>query len=648
MKTKSPRVWIGAAVYSLTTMTQAGASPIDGIWETVLAGNTHMIALVERADGRLLGYTPYSPGSWVVGGQRIGSTVTVNLDARDPMLFSDPGTITGIRRGSRIAGTLTDGTGTTSVTLDEVHAPRTVTHWLMGPSIGADVLNRAIRVENNAGRFVTGGFVGLTDCSFLACGGRITSWTVAGTAHTILTDSSGVCPSTSALAGTWDAATLLVDGTYTTTASCPPPSPGGRFFGGKEGLTDTVDILDALGLLRDLGDRIEAESPAAADAFASTYLHDGKTKADWQAQLAAMYAAFDDLRVTIDAVRQIVTFADAETNPKAISSPRLEWHLSVTGVPVAGGTRTSVLDLTSTFDGEQQLYWIGREARRIVFKGNGYAAPFSIALPIQAGDATRIAYGVWPFGVHGGGHPEGHPGWDFEYVPGRMVLAAADGVVGEIEVDTTEFPGQFNIRLQNRPGYRTHYDHIGALGPGIAVDASVVAGQALGPAGDVGPFNATHFGLDRSTGSVCPLSYLTAPSLALFDFLWQTAAYEEELAEPFPCNPIAVTFPLTRVWTRISGSLPAVFELTRLDPHTTDYRYTLRNVLGAIVQSGAIVALQPSATPDSGTFDLRPDGSPIPTVFARYRIVSNDMQVAWGATRPADLSGASDYSTTAP
>ena len=232
---KTPGNWIGSALCSLATVTQAGASPIDGIWEAVLAGNTHMIALVERSDGRLLGYVPSSPGSWVVGGQRIGSAVTINLDARDPVLSSDPATFTGIRRGSHIDGTLTDSTGTTAVTLDEVHAPRTVAHWLMGPSTSGDVLNRAIRVENNAGRFVAGGFVGLTDCSFLACGGHITSWTVAGTAHAILTDSGGACPSTSALAGTWDVATLLVNGTYTTAASCPPPPAGGRFFGGKEG-----------------------------------------------------------------------------------------------------------------------------------------------------------------------------------------------------------------------------------------------------------------------------------------------------------------------------------------------------------------------------------------------------------------------------
>ena len=52
MRMKPSRIWIGAAVCSWTTVMQAGTGPIDGIWEIALAGNTHMIALVERADGR--------------------------------------------------------------------------------------------------------------------------------------------------------------------------------------------------------------------------------------------------------------------------------------------------------------------------------------------------------------------------------------------------------------------------------------------------------------------------------------------------------------------------------------------------------------------------------------------------------------------
>ena len=103
------------------------------------------------------------------------------------------------------------------------------------------------------------------------------------------------------------------------------------------------------------------------------------------------------------------------------------------------------------------------------------------------------------------------------------------------------------------------------------------------------------------------------------------------------------------MWTRSSGSTAPIIEFTRADPRTTDYRYTLRNSAGGtVLEGGAIVALQPGAALDSGTFDLKRDGSAVATRFARYRIVSDEMRIAFGTTRPADLAGAAVYSTTAP
>ena len=92
---------------------QPGAGIIDGIWEAARARVTDTIALVERADGRLLGYTPSSPAAWIAGGQRSGDSVTISVEGRDPIVASDPATITGIRAGSRITGTHTDSARTT-------------------------------------------------------------------------------------------------------------------------------------------------------------------------------------------------------------------------------------------------------------------------------------------------------------------------------------------------------------------------------------------------------------------------------------------------------------------------------------------------------------------------------------------------------
>jgi hypothetical protein len=39
--------------------------------------------------------------------------------------------------------------------------------------------------------------------------------------------------------------------------------------------------------------------------------------------------------------------------------------------------------------------------------------PFVIDLPIAAGDGATLAYGIRPYGVHGGGHAvDGHGGFD--------------------------------------------------------------------------------------------------------------------------------------------------------------------------------------------------------------------------------------------
>ncbi|HLF92918.1 MAG TPA: hypothetical protein VJB14_05630, partial [Planctomycetota bacterium] len=101
--------------------------------------------------------------------------------------------------------------------------------------------------------------------------------------------------------------------------------------------------------------------------------------------------------------------------------------------------------------------------------------------------------------------------------------------------------------------------------------------------------------------------------------------------------------------TRTSGALSPVIEFIRLDPTTIDYQYILRDGPGGVVvESGILVSLQPIATLDSGTFDLQPAGSPVPTRLARYRIVGGEMQVDWGVVRPADLSAASIYATPAP
>src|SRR5689334_997482 len=49
---------------------------------------------------------------------------------------------------------------------------------------------------------------------------------------------------------------------------------------------------------------------------------------------------------------------------------------------------------------------------------------YCVDLPIAAEDTAFNAYGLWPFGVHGGSHAvDGHPGWDIEYRAGASARA---------------------------------------------------------------------------------------------------------------------------------------------------------------------------------------------------------------------------------
>jgi len=126
--------------------------------------------------------------------------------------------------------------------------------------------------------------------------------------------------------------------------------------------------------------------------------------------------------------------------------------------------------------------------------------------------------------------------------------------------------------------------------------------------------------------------------------MWQTAAYGEELAEPLPCNPLAVTFPLTRTWLRVSGALASRIDFTRLDPTTSEYTYRLLDAGGIVLESGAVNWFNPTALPYS-TIDLLPSGSATPHLGI-YEIVSGMMRIKWDdVARPPDLTGASEYSS---
>jgi hypothetical protein len=120
----------------------------------------------------------------------------------------------------------------------------------------------------------------------------------------------------------------------------------------------------------------------------------------------------------------------------------------------------------------------------------------------------------WPFGAHGGNHPEGHPGIDF-------FLDAADAQ-GDIPVKAsfsaailsitpeTEFPGSSCI-VMDSACVEVNLCHV-ALDPALKVGDQVERGQILGTVGLIASENrySLHFGTYSGNDAdlACPADFL--------------------------------------------------------------------------------------------------------------------------------------------
>jgi hypothetical protein len=282
----------------------------------------------------------------------------------------------------------------------------------------------------------------------------------------------------------------------------------------------------------------------------------------------------------------------------------------------------------------------------------------SVAMPIDSADTANAAFGLIPFGNHGGGHSEdGHAGWDIEYRIGAPVRAAASGIVTSIEPDVIAL-GRTAVVVEHVVGthvYRTHYTNLVDVASEVVVDAALVAGQRIGTAGTITTtvgdasvtYAMTHFQLDdlefhrevANQKAVSPEPFLTAAGKSLFDRIWASAIYFQELVEPFATNPreSAIT---VRTWMRAGGDGPAGIRFTR---RGNTYTYQLLAESGTVVEAGDVL-VRPSVRP--ATIDLV---SPTATRLGVYDIISNEMRLAIaspGVARPGDLSLAAVYRTT--
>jgi hypothetical protein len=617
---------------------------LDGIWESTTPGIDAIIVLAERSDGRLLGYMPGNPGTRLVGGRVEGRNVHFLVAGQDP-LISWQAEFIGVVSGTSLIGTINDGTGSTPVQFQLTPDPVLEESWLLFES---DTAERVIlsRIEDGGGAFLFGEFLNLTACKFLACGGRITAWNISGLAHTINTSSDGgsSCSTTSTLVGNQDPVEFLLGGTYTT-SDCTGVLGFGGFLGGKTGFTSMADVHALLESLAIFADDFEAEAPTAADLFHSAYLYNGLTRADVEAQFALWWAQYSSIRVGLS-LDGIVMENDAEVHGYLSGPARMDLKLSAWGRDATTGAWEDFWKYETVIPDGGELALIGEEGGRTVIVGNAQAQPFSIGLPVSPSGHDNQVFGLWPYGVHGGGHPEGHPGLDFEYAVGAKVIASTAGPIVVIRQNTSHLPAiLWSVVQEPRPGFKVIYDEVANLPPSIVVGTVLAEGDVVGDPYDKTTFRSNHLGVMVLGEHLCPSDYWHTTAQAQMDAFWPQCFFAEEPAEPRMHNPTQVTFPLTCRWeldTPGSGSSTAEVHFIRLDPTDWSFSYAFLDSGGSTLEWGA--ASFNMAVP-WGTVTFTPDSSlGLSKRFGTYDIVEDVLTLDWdSAGFPADLSGASLY-----
>lgn len=162
----------------------------------------------------------------------------------------------------------------------------------------------------------------------------------------------------------------------------------------------------------------------------------------------------------------------------------------------------------------------------------------SYVAPMRASQLDPAsAMKVWPFGVPGGDHPNGHPGIDFFLQVGADVLADQSGTI--TNVNASFYAGEVGIDLQHGDGYTTYltgfYQQV-LVSKGQKVSQGQVIAKAA-PFGGSGPASF-HWGIvDTAKTVYCPADFLPADVRATMQAWLDQSTYDNKAAYPSLCNP---------------------------------------------------------------------------------------------------------------
>jgi len=167
--------------------------------------------------------------------------------------------------------------------------------------------------------------------------------------------------------------------------------------------------------------------------------------------------------------------------------------------------------------------------------------PQTYAVPVVVAqlDPTN-SMKIWPFGIAGGDHPNGHPGIDFFVVTGGDVLADSRGTVAE--VTSSVYPGEMSIGVRHGDGWKSFYTGF-FQSIKVAAGQSVAAGQVLATAapfglGSTGPASY-HWGIiaEDTRQAACPADFLSPDDRARLQALLDQSSYPDKDRYPLLCNP---------------------------------------------------------------------------------------------------------------
>ena len=309
-----------------------------------------------------------------------------------------------------------------------------------------------------------------------------------------------------------------------------------------------------------------------------------------------------------------------------------------------------------------------RAVALLLMAGFGTVAAVELELPIAMNDVGTQVYGVAPFGYHVAEHRyDGHPGLDFEYVPGSKIRAAHGGSF-RYTTDSRD-PNLKTVTIEwqeNGLNFQTFYTNVSILEPGIDNGVTVATGQAFGTAGTITAtvnnqtrtYAMTHFqfadnrvnyGLTNFS-ALSPEPFFSATARADLAAIWQKMQYHQMICEPYLTTSRGmIPYPVvTRRWARESGSLANVIEFTCdfSSSSASAYSYRFLDAAGLATETGIVVVS--AVVGGTSSIDFTPSGGG--TRRGVFTAKDSSLRIdyaAIGAARPVDLGAASAYITTA-